>query len=91
MYQILENPRMMTEADIDREFLGKWVFIVNANINNHGKLIEGIPVVTGDYQFDGVEEGIYSIYDSAEYGRQLSYSLIPLDNTISSVFGMGFA
>ena len=59
MYQILENPRMMPSDEIDKTFDGKWVYVVKAHINPHGELIEGMPVVTGDYQFEGVEEGIY--------------------------------
>ena len=69
----------------------KWVYIVKANIDFHGALIEGMPVVTGEYQYDGVEEGIYAQFDGAEYGRDLSYTLLPHDDTISSVFGVGWS
>ncbi|MCL2821032.1 MAG: hypothetical protein FWD38_09465 [Oscillospiraceae bacterium] len=90
MYQIIENPKMMTSDDIDNTFMGKWVFIINANITRHGELIEGIPVVIGDYQFEGIEEGIYEKYKTSEYDKTLSYSLLSLDNTIVSVYGVQF-
>jgi len=90
MYQIIKNPKMMTSDEIDTTFMGKWVFIVNADITRHGELIEGIPVVIGDYQFEGVEEGIYEKYKEAKYGRTLSYTLLSLDNTIVSVYGVQF-
>ena len=81
---------MMTSDEIDTTFMGKWVFIVNVDITRHGELIEGIPVVIGDYQFEGVEEGIYEKYKEAKYGRTLSYTLLSLDNTIVSVYGVQF-
>jgi hypothetical protein len=89
MYKIIENPNMMSKAEIDRVYKGKWVYIVKANVDVHGTLVEGMPVVIGDYQFAGVEEGIYKQFDSDEYGRDLSYTLLPYDNSISSVFGVG--
>lgn len=91
MYTILQNPKVMAKTEIDNTFAGRWVYIVNADINAHGKLIEGMPVVIGDYQFEGVDEGIYRQFDNIEYGRTLSYTLLPLDNTITSAFGVGFA
>ena len=70
---------------------GVIICIVNANIDTHGTLVEGVPVVIGEYQFDGVDEGIYAQFDSMEYGRDLSYTLLPHDDTISSVFGAGWS
>ena len=90
MYQLIENPRMMLQEEIDSIYDGYWVYIVNANITPNGKLIEGIPVVLGKFQFAGVDEGVYKQFDGSEYGRKLSYTLLPHDNTISSVFGVGW-
>ena len=89
MYEIISNPKMMTKDEIDRAYSGNWVYIVNANITVHGELIEGVPVVLGEYQFDGIEEGIYNQFDGEKFGQDLSYNLLPHDNTISSVFGLG--
>ena len=89
MYEIIGNPKMMSKADIDKIFMGKWIYIVNDNIDMHGTLIEGMPVVLGEYQFDGVEEGIYAQFDGTEYGSDLSYNLLPHGDIISSVFGVG--
>jgi hypothetical protein len=89
MYKIIERPSMMSKAEIDKMYKGKWVYIVKANIDAHGALVEGMPVVIGDYQFAGVEEDIYKQFDGEEYGRDLSYTLLPYDNSISSVFGVG--
>jgi hypothetical protein len=87
MHKIIENPRVMTKAEIDNAYRGKWVYVVKANINPHGRLIEGMPVVLGEFQFDGVEEGIYEQFKKTEYEERLSYTLLPNDDTISSVFG----
>ena len=89
MYEIIKNPKIMSKAEIDKAYMGKWIYVVNADIDTHGTLIEGMPVVLGEYQFDGVEDGIYKQFDGAEYGRDLSYTLLPHDDTISSVFGVG--
>jgi hypothetical protein len=79
---------MMTKEEIDRTYDGRWVYVVKANIDNHGWLSEGMPVVLGEFQYAGVEEGIYNQYDSPEYEKRLSYTLLPNDNAISSVFGV---
>jgi hypothetical protein len=89
VYEILENPKMMSKADIVAEYRGKWVYIVKANVDAHGTLIEGMPVVTGEWQFDGVEDGIYNQFDGEQWGDDLSYSLIPQGNTIDSGFTIG--
>jgi hypothetical protein len=88
MYKIIENPRMMTQEEIVSAYNGKWIYVVKANFTPHGKLIEGMPVVLGEFQFDGVREGIYDQYDSEEYKERYSYTLLPNNGTISSVFGM---
>ena len=90
MYVIIPNPKMMSKDAIDKAYMGKWVYIVKADIDPHGTLIKGMPVVLGEFQFDGVEEGIYTQFDGTEYGRDLSYNLLSNDDTISSVFGVGW-
>ena len=90
MYRIIENPMIMSREEIEQKYSGYWVYIVQANITSHGTLIEGMPVVLGDYQFAGVEDGIYEQFDQPKYGRDLSYTLVPHGNTISSVFGVGW-
>jgi hypothetical protein len=90
VYQIIENPKMMSKDEIDKTFMGKWVYVVKANIDAHGTLIEGMPVVTGEFQFAGVEEGIYEKYDTEDYSGHLSYTLLSNNDMISSVFGVGW-
>jgi len=89
VYEIIKSPRMMTKDEIIQAYDGNWVYIVNADIDAHGTLIKGMPVVLGEFQFAGVEEGIYKQFNSDEYGRTLSYTLLPLNNTITSVFAVG--
>ncbi|MCL2203174.1 MAG: hypothetical protein FWB88_04475 [Defluviitaleaceae bacterium] len=90
MYQVLDNPRMMQAEEIYKTFDEKWVYVVKANITPHGELIEGMPVVIGDYQFEGVEEGIYERYDVPEYSRWLSLScLLPSYDDLNLVFADG--
>ena len=90
MCKIIENPKLMSQEEIDTAYTGNWVYIVQANIDSLGKLISGVPVVLGEFQFDGVDEGVYRQFDSREYGRKLSYTLLSHDNTVSSVFGVAW-
>ena len=66
MYQLIENPRMMPQEEIETIYDGHWVYIVNANITPNGKLIEGMPVVLGKFPFAGVDEGVYKQFDGSE-------------------------
>ncbi len=76
MYEIIENPKIMEAAEIDKVFKGKWVYLVQVDQTAHGKLIKAMPVVVGDAPFEGVEEGIYDEYDKEGYGTTLSYTLL---------------
>ena len=87
MYQVLENPRMMSKDEIDKTYDGKWVYIVKASFTKHEELTEGMPVVIGDTPFDGVEDGIYDQFRGNEFEEKFSYPLLHR-NRISSVFGM---
>jgi len=89
MYEIIKNPEIMSKESIKANYKGKWVYIVKAIITPHGELVEGMPVVCGEYQFEGVEEGIYKQFDGEEYEEKLSYTLIPHSGMISSVYGIG--
>ena len=90
MYKIITNPCIMTKAEIDVKYNGNWVYIVKANIDKHGTLLKGMPVVIGEFQFAGIDEdeSIYSQFDGTEYGKKLSYTLLPNDDSIGSVFGV---
>ena len=92
MYEVIKDPKIMTKAEIDKAYDGKWVYIVNADIDKHGTFFFGMPVVIGDYQFEGVDEdrSIYDKYDSKEYEKRLSYPLYSLENYITSVYAVEF-
>ena len=91
MYQVLENPRMMSGEEIEKTFDGKWVYIVKANITRNGKLIEGMPVVVADIPFEGTENGIYEQYRKPEYNERLEHNLKHYEPFIPSVFSLEFA
>jgi hypothetical protein len=76
MYQIIENPHMMSVEEIDKEFDGKWVYLTRTNYTPQGLLIEAVPVVTGDCPFDGVEDGIYKKFRDGSWGGRTSYSVL---------------
>jgi len=88
MYEILKSPKMLSREEIDQMFNGKWVYIVKAKFTPNDMLIEGVPVVTGDTPFDGVEDGIYNQFDSADYEETCSYTLLKQPNLISSIYNV---
>ncbi|MCL2188482.1 MAG: hypothetical protein FWC16_00515 [Defluviitaleaceae bacterium] len=88
MYELLSSPKIFSKAEIDQEFNGKWVYIVKAKFTPNDMLIEGMPVVTGDAPFDGVDDGIYNQFDEDEYEETCSYTLLKQPNLISSVYNV---
>jgi len=88
LYEIIKSPQILSKDEIDREFNGKWVYIVKAKFTPNEMLIEGMPVVTGDAPFDGVEDGIYTQFDGDDYDEKCSYTLLKQDNLISSVYNV---
>lgn len=44
-----------------------------------------MPVVLGDYQFEGVDDGIYAQFDAEEYGKDLSYTLLSQEVVVCSL------
>ena len=90
MYQIIENPRVMTKEEIDKVYDGKWVYVVKATITRGGTLIEGMPVVIADSPYEGTEDGIYKIYREPDYEERLDYDLNHYEPFIPSVFAVEF-
>lgn len=76
MVDIIENPTMMTREEIKSAYDGKWVYVVNCEFTPGGRLVQGLPVVIADMQFEGVDTGLYDRYDTREYGENLSMSLL---------------
>jgi hypothetical protein len=90
MYEIINNPRVMTRDEIDNVYDGKWVYIVKAKFTPNESLIEGMPVVVGDIPYDGVDDGIYEQFNDKEYEQRYSHTLLDLPSYfISSVFNVG--
>jgi predicted secreted protein len=90
MYQILEDPKVMSSEEINKMFDGKWVYIVKAVVTKHGELIDGIPVIVADTPFEGNNDGIYEQYDTAEYAKKFDYDLNHYEPFISSVYSVEF-
>ena len=90
MYQILEKQKIMKRDEIEKEFDGKWVYIVKAKFTNSKSLIEGMPVIVADSPFEGNSDGIYEKYDTKEYVVRYSCDLCHYEPLIPSVFAMEF-
>jgi len=84
MYVILENPKRMTENEMRKEFVNKWVYIVDCDFEIGVPMETGVPMVLADSPWEGREDGIYRKLDE-EYGRTMYLSF--LSNELN-VFGI---
>jgi hypothetical protein len=90
MYQIIDNPKMMSKDEIETEFDGKWVYIVKAEFAVGKRLIQGIPVIVAESPFEGQDDGIYEMYRTAEYDSRYARDLCHYEPSIPSVFAVEF-
>ena len=74
MVEIIDNPTVMSSEEMKARFDGKWIYVVNCEFTQGGRIVSGIPVVVADMQFEDVDSGIYDKYDAEEFGRKLSKS-----------------
>jgi len=84
-YKLLEHDEPLSIEEIRRLYKGYWVYIVKATIGEHGKILNGIPVVIGQTTADGAEDGIYTKYRSDEYNQRVELNLLPNRGFISSL------
>jgi hypothetical protein len=84
-YKLLEHTAPLSVEEIRRLYKGYWVFIVKAAFDEYNGLVSGVPVIIGQMAYDGVEDGIYEVYESDEYGESADLSLLPNRGFISSL------
>ena len=81
MRKIIETPVYMTIEEIEKQFVGKWVFVANCT-DGDGRTTGGIPVAVADTQFEGYEDGFYDRFLTLEYkptlALNLNYSFVPM-------------
>lgn len=72
MYIIIpqNEHREYTFAQLQEKFSGKWVYLVHAVFTKAHGLVKATPVVIADSELEGVEEGIYTQYQSDSFGRK---------------------
>jgi len=68
-YNLLNHKVPLEAAEIERLYDDSWVYIVNAQFTDDGVFVRGIPVVSGNCAYAGASDGIYSQFDSEEYGE----------------------
>jgi len=83
-YKLLEHTKPLSIDEIRSLYKGYWVYVVNATIGDHGKILSGIPVIIGQTTADGAEDGIYTKYRSDEYNQRVELNLLPNRGFISS-------
>jgi len=87
MYKIIpENEqREYTFEQLQEKFNGKWIYLINAVFTEGHGLMKAIPVVIADFELEGIDEGIYTQYHSASYGRKADLDLTNMCVSIPSV------
>ena len=84
-YKLLDHTEPLSIDEIRRLYKGYWIYIVKAQLGEHGKVLSGIPVIIGQMAADGAEDGIYAKYRSDEYNVRTSLNLLPNRGFISSL------
>ena len=84
-YELLNNTEPMSAEEIKGRYSGRWVYVVNAKLTDTGKLLSGIPVITGSKTYDGAEDGIYEKYNGDEYVERVCVNMLPNRGFISSL------
>jgi len=84
-YKLLDHTEPLSIDEIRRLYKGYWIYIVKAQLGEHGKVLSGIPVIIGQIAADGAEDGIYTKYRSDEYNVRTSLNLLPNRGFISSL------
>ena len=83
-YKILDHTEPLPIDEIRRLYTGYWVYIVNAEIGNHGEIISGIPVIIGNTTADGADDGIYAKYRADIYNERCQLNMLPNRGFISA-------
>ena len=70
MYEIIpENERIYySEEELDKNFDGKWLFLVDSELDEFRRLVRAKVAVVADRRWGGYGEGIYKrIYGGSEW------------------------
>ena len=90
MYTILDKAELLTFAEIKAKYDGKWVFMSNCEFSEGHSVVRAIPRVIADRKLEGLEEGIYEIYENKEmFGNTTSFSFYNKSCLIKSISFIG--
>ena len=84
MVTILENQRRMSLKEIESNFQGKWVYLVDLEGPKYGWFDTAIPAVVADDVFEGDETGIYDRLDEEYNGNTMDVTYL---SNLINVFG----
>jgi hypothetical protein len=78
----ISYPKYMTAEEIQTNYMGKWVFISNAEMSDTMDFIGGTPQIVADEIYEGHEDGFYN-----EFLNNDKYSpCLDMDYMDSSLF-----
>ena len=88
MYKIIPDNEQQeyTFAQLQEKFNGKWVYLVHAVFTKAHGLVKATPVVIADSELEGVDEGIYTQFHSAAFGRKADADFTNMCMAIPSAF-----
>ena len=75
MRKLIENPVYMTYEEIEREFDGKWIYVIKCDYTPYSEMLGGYPVVVADIHFEGHENGFYDQFRILENGMKTDIDL----------------
>ena len=88
-YKLLNNYSPLLYEEIEKQYDGYWIYLVNVNYSDEGRILNGVPVIMGSMPYDGAEDGIYEKYKAVKYEKRIGVSLLPNDSFISCLHIIG--
>ena len=87
MYKIIpaNDRKEYTFEQLKVQFDGKWIYLVNATFTDGHGLLKAVPVVVADRELEGIDDGIYTQFHSAFFGRKADLDLTNMCVSIPSV------
>ena len=76
MVTILENQKRMSLKEIECNFQGKWVYLVDLEGPKYGWFDTAVPAVVADDVFEGDETGIYDKLDEEYNGNTMDLTYL---------------
>ena len=87
MYYIIpqEERQEYSYKQLRETYDGKWLYLVNTLFSSGHELIKGTPVVIADSELEGLEDGIYEVFQQKGFGMTADADFTDLAVAVPSI------